>query len=165
MDNSYLLAASGLKFWGWLSIAALLLGLELFLGTQWLLWMASAATIVAIMGIMPLPWDYGLVAEILTFCVISIGLIIITSRNVRPLKDNNINEPTQRLLGKRAEIVSGFELITGGVLTGRVSFEDVVWPADLKLDQGQDFTPLPSQSVEIVEVYEGRLIVKPLNSH
>jgi len=162
MDNSFLLAASGLKFWGWLSIAALLLGLELFLGTQWLLWMAAAATMVAIVGIVPMPWDYGLVAEILTFCVISIGLIIITGRNAKPLKDNQLNEPSQRLVGKRAEIVSGFETGSSTIITGRVSFEDVVWPADLQLDQGQDFTPSSHQAVEIIALSEGRLIVKPL---
>jgi len=57
-------------FWLWLTFGILLLGVETILGTQWLLWAAVSAGLVAVMCLTALPFrssEYrngGLDAEI-----------------------------------------------------------------------------------------------------
>ena len=73
----------------------------------------------------------------------------------------DLNAPNDRLLGKQAEVLSGFEPVAGGERTGRVSFEGVEWPAVLTAGAG-DAVLDKADRVIIEEVLEGRLFVTPV---
>ncbi len=144
-------------FWIWLTLGILLLGAEIFLGTQWLLWSAAAAGVVAVVCLTGLP--FGFVLQVTTFAVLSLILTLLTKRLLRvPQAVTDINEPHTRLLGKQAEVLSGFDVITGGERTGRVMFDGVEWPAVLKPG---DADLKVSDRVIIDAVAEGRLYVTP----
>ncbi len=144
-------------FWIWLTLGILLLGAEIFLGTQWLLWSAAAAGVVAVVCLPGLP--FGFVLQVTTFAVLSLILTLLTKRLLRvPQAVTDINEPHTRLLGKQAEVLSGFDVITGGERTGRVMFDGVEWPAVLKPG---DADLKVSDRVIIDAVAEGRLYVTP----
>lgn len=144
-------------FWIWLTLGILLLGAEVFLGTQWLLWSAAAAGAVAVICLTGLP--FGFVLQATTFAVLSLVLTLLTKRLLRvPQSVTDINEPHTRLLGKQAEVLSGFDVVTGGERTGRVIFDGVEWPAVLKSD---DASIKASDRVIIETIAEGRLYVIP----
>ena len=159
MFDSILLASpmGSQAFWIWLTLGILLLGAEVFLGTQWLLWSAAAAGVVAVICLTGLP--FGFVLQVTTFAILSLVLTLLTKRLLRvPQSVTDINEPHTRLLGKQAEVLSGFDVVTGGERTGRVIFDGVEWPAVLKTG---DAALKASDRVVIDAIAEGRLYVTP----
>ncbi len=144
-------------FWIWLTLGILILGVEVFLGTQWLLWSAAAAGVVAVICLTGLP--FGFVFQVATFAVLSLLMALLTRRLLRiPDAVTDINEPHVRLVGKQAEVLSGFDLATGGERTGRVIFDGVEWPAVLTSGN----TPVKaSDRVVIEQVADGRLFIRP----
>jgi membrane protein implicated in regulation of membrane protease activity len=72
---------------------------------------------------------------------------------------SDINDPHARLVGKQADVLSGFELVAGGERTGRVMFDGVEWPAVLA--ETTEAPLWPQDHVVIEQVYEGRLFVRP----
>ena len=145
-------------FWIWLTFGLLLLCVEIFLGTQWLLWSAAAAGVVAVICLTNLP--FGFAAQVILFAVLSLIMALMTRRFLRvPGAGPDINEPHSRLLGKQAEILSGFELVVGGERTGRVMFEGVEWPAVLSLTTESRLHK--ADRVVIDRIHEGRLYVTP----
>lgn len=144
-------------FWIWLTLGILILGVEVFLGTQWLLWSAAAAGVVAVICLTGLP--FGFVLQVTTFAALSLLMALLTRRLLRvPQAVTDINEPHARLLGKQAEVLSGFDSLTGGERTGRVMFDGVEWPAVMT---GSDVRLEAHDRVVIQEVAEGRLFVTP----
>ena len=144
-------------FWVWLTLAILLLGIETFLGTQWLLWAAAAAGIVAVVCLTGLP--FGFVIQVAVFLVLSVVMTLLTRRFLKsPGAGPDINDPNHRYVGKQAEILSGFEPSQGGERTGRVMFDGVEWPAVL---EDAAATAHKKDRVVVERVAEGRLYVKP----
>jgi inner membrane protein len=65
-----------------------------------------------------------------------------------------------RMVGKQAEVLSGFDASTGGERTGRVIFDGVEWPAVLSEATG---VKLGSHDRVMIErVHEGRMFIKPV---
>ncbi len=160
MGTIFLMGPMGTQaFWIWLTLGLLLLGAEVFLGTQWLLWSAAAAGVVAVVCLTNLP--FGFVAQVTTFAILSLIMALLTKRFLHvPGSGTDINEPHARLLGKQAEILSGFEIVAGGERTGRVMFDGVEWPAVLSGEAGEAKLKTHDRVV-IAQVHEGRLFVKP----
>jgi inner membrane protein len=161
MVSIFLMGPMGTQaFWIWLTLGILLLGVEVFLGTQWLLWSAASAGVVAVVCLTGLP--FGIVAQVITFATLSLAMSVMTRKFMKvPGAGPDVNAPNDRLLGKQAEVLSGFEFVAGGERTGRVSFEGVEWPA--VLTAGADDAVLnKADRVVINAVHEGRLFVTPV---
>ncbi|WP_443747340.1 NfeD family protein [Asticcacaulis solisilvae] len=158
IDSVILVGPMGAQaFWIWLTLGILILGAEIFLGTQWLLWSAAAAGLVAVICLTGLP--FGFVLQVTTFAVLSLVMALLTRRLLKvPKALTDINEPHTRLLGKQAQVLSGFDVVTGGERTGRVMFDGVEWPAVLTAGDAQ---VAASDRVVIEAVTEGRLYVTP----
>ncbi len=145
-------------FWVWLTLAILLLGIETFLGTQWLLWAAASAGLVAVVCLAGLP--FGFVLQVAVFVVVSFALTLLTRRLMKsPGHGADINDPHRRLLGKQAEVLSGFEPVPGGERTGRVMFDGVEWPA--VLEGAVETALIRADRVVVERVADGRLFVRP----
>lgn len=146
-------------FWIWLTLGILLLGTETVLGTNWLLWMASVAGLVAVICLTTLP--FGFPIQVAVFAILSGVLILFTKRILRPPgTKGHIDDPSAHMLGRQAVVLSGFGPVVGGERTGRVMFDGVEWPA--VVDSGMD-TQQPvavDDKVEIAIVQDGRLHVK-----
>jgi len=144
-------------FWIWLTLGVVLLITEVFLGTQWLLWSAASAGLVAVMCLTGLP--LGLAGQVIIFAVLSLIMTILTRRFLKSGSGHaaDINDQHTRLVGRQAEVLSGFEA-TGADRTGRVLFDGVEWPA--VLHDANQLSPGPSASVIIERVHEGRLYVR-----
>ena len=146
-------------FWIWLTFGILLLGVETFLGTQWLLWSAASAGLVAVVCLTGLP--FGFVLQTLTFAILSVVTAMLTRRFLAVKHHgSDINDPHARMVGKQADVLSGFELVAGGERTGRVIFDGVEWPA--VLDVATEALLVGKDRVQIDRVHEGRLFVKPV---
>ena len=144
-------------FWLWFVFAIFMLGIETIMGTQWLLWSAVAAGLVSVICLTGLP--FGFVFQCLTFALLSVAMAILTPRFMKVGNHaDDINDPHLRMVGKQAEVLSGFEFVAGGERTGRVLFDGVEWPAvwsdapDTKLGR--------KDRVTIEKVHEGRMFVK-----
>ncbi|ESQ89281.1 hypothetical protein ABAC460_13385 [Asticcacaulis sp. AC460] len=160
MTDVFLIPPMGLQaFWIWLTFGILLLGLEVFLGTQWLLWSAAAAGLVAVVCLTNLP--FGLVTQVIVFAILSVAGALLTRKFMKvPGLGPDVNDPHVRMLGKEAEILSGFALVAGGERTGRVMFDGVEWPAVLQ-DEASEARLMDKDRVVIERIHEGRLYVKP----
>ena len=112
-------------FWVWLTVAALLLSVEVATGTGWLFWpVASAAVCGAITALVRL----GVGLELGLFAVLTVGFILLARRyfppgRARPLphSDNRING----LIGREGMVV---EVFTNG--HGVVLVHGQEWPAE-----------------------------------
>lgn len=146
-------------FWIWLVLGILLLGLEVFLGTQWLLWAAASAGLVAVLCLTGLP--LGFVTQVIVFAALSLAMTVLTRRFLKaPGLSSDPNDPHGRMLGKQAEILSGFDRVEGGERTGRVMVEGVEWPAVLNAAVGE-VKLTKADRVVIDQIVEGRLLVTP----
>lgn len=144
-------------FWVWLTVGILLLGVEVMLGTQWLLWAAAAAGMVAVACLTSLP--IGLLTQLVVFVLLSTGGALMTRRFLKsPGSGPDVNDAHARLLGKQADVLSGFAPVPGGERTGRVLLDGVEWPAVLRDD---DVTLADKTRVVIERIHEGRLYVRP----
>ncbi|MBW8881264.1 MAG: NfeD family protein [Asticcacaulis sp.] len=158
MTHFVLMPPMGLPaFWLWLTIGILLLGAEVFLGTQWLLWSAAAAGVVAVVCLTNLP--FGLVLQAAAFAILSVAGALLTRRFMKVPGGHDVNDPLVRFIGKQAEILSGFAPASGGERTGRVMFDGVEWPA--VLNDG-DAALKHKDRVIIERVHEGRLYIRPV---
>jgi membrane protein implicated in regulation of membrane protease activity len=146
-------------FWIWFIFGLLLLGVEVFLGTQWLLWAAASAGVVAVICLTGLP--FGFFLQALTFAILSVGLGIMTPKFLKVSSHSpDVNDPHRRMVGKQAEVLSGFEPVTGGERTGRVVFDGVEWPA--VLGEAGEAVLTANDRVVIDRIYEGRVFVRPV---
>ncbi|ESQ73741.1 NfeD family protein [Asticcacaulis sp. AC402] len=160
MVDVFLIPPMGMQaFWIWLTFGILLLGIEVFAGTQWLLWSAAAAGLVAVICLTSLP--FGLVTQVIVFAVLSVAGALLTKKFLKvPGEGPDVNDPHVRMLGKEAEVLSGFATVAGGERTGRVNFDGVEWPAVLEEDSGE--VKLKNKDRVVIErIHEGRLYVRP----
>lgn len=139
-------------YWIWLAIGVILLAIEAAFSTEWLLWPAVAAGVVAVATALGLP--LGLLGEVLLFAVLTVVATLLSRRlvqRVNPSDAPDINARDGRLIGQRAQVVQAF--VDG---RGRVFVSGSEWPAEIEGAQ-----PLAGESV-IVEGVDGpKLRVRP----
>jgi inner membrane protein len=119
-------AWQGFGAWRWLAIGALLLAAEFATGTAWLLWLAAAAGLTAILVALPIPTSFT--TELLAFGAFALGTTAFGRRFFPPnaIKSDQplLNQPNSRALGASVVVVSDF---VGG--EGRVKMGDTEWQA------------------------------------
>ncbi len=132
-------------FWFWLGLGALLLAVEAALSTEWLLWPAAAAGVVAVvtaLGVrLGLPFEIGLFAILTLVATLASRRLI---QRVNPGDAPDINARDLRLVGERARVVEAF--VSG---RGRVFVSGAEWPADIA-----EGAPLAGEDV-VVEAVDG----------
>jgi membrane protein implicated in regulation of membrane protease activity len=132
-------------FWIWLALGVILLAVEAATSTEWLLWPAVSAGVVAVVTALGLP--LGLAGEIALFAVLTVISTLMSRRliqRVNPSDTPDINARDSRLVGQRAQVVQAF--VDG---RGRVFVSGAEWVAEI-----EGAAPLAGESV-IVEGFEG----------
>ena len=112
-------------FWIWLAVGVLLLAVEAALSTEWLLWPAVAAGVVAVLTALGL--RMGLAVEVGLFAALSVLATALSRRllqRVNPDDHPDINDRDLRLVGQRARVVQPF--VEG---RGRVFVSGAEWVA------------------------------------
>lgn len=125
-------------FWMWLALAAVFLAIEVSTGTGWLLWPAASAFVVAVIAQVLHP---GLAVEFGLFALLTIASTYLARRYLRPVldpKSPDLNDPLQRLIGQRGQVLSTFEQGRG-----RVFVDGKDWAAETD-------EPIPAISQEVV---------------
>lgn len=117
-------------FWIWLAVGVLLLAVEAALSTEWLLWPAVAAGVVAVLtalGLrMGLPVEVGLFAGLTVLATLFSRRLI---KRVNPSDHVDVNDREARLVGLRAKVVHPF--VEG---RGRVFVSGAEWAAEIEGD-------------------------------
>ncbi|WP_298747533.1 NfeD family protein [uncultured Brevundimonas sp.] len=132
-------------YWIWLALGVILLAIEAAFSTEWLLWPAVSAGVVAVITALGLP--LGPLGEILLFSVLTVAATLLSRRlvqRVNPSASPDINARDSRLIGQRAQVVQGF--VDG---RGRVFVSGAEWIAEI-----EGAAPLAGESV-IVEGMDG----------
>jgi hypothetical protein len=132
-------------FWIWLALGVMLLAIEAATSTEWLLWPAVSAGVVAVVTALGLP--LGLAGEVVLFALLTVLATLMSRRlikRVNPADSPDINARDSRLIGQRAQVVQAF--VDG---RGRVFVSGSEWVAEI-----EGAAPLAGESV-IVEGMEG----------
>lgn len=135
-------------FWIWLALGVILLAVEAAFSTEWLLWPAVAAGVVAVLtaiGLSPGFWG-----EVALFAALTVAATLLSRRlvqKVNPSDVPDINARDSRLIGQRAQVVQSF--VDG---RGRVFVSGAEWSAEI---EGE--APPAGESV-IVESIDGPLL-------
>ena len=132
-------------YWIWLAIGVILLAVEAAFSTEWLLWPAVSAGVVAVVTALGLP--LGLLGEMLLFALLTVAATLASRRliqRVNPSAVPDINARDSRLIGQRAQVTQAF--VNG---RGRVFVSGSEWIAEI-----EGGAPLAGESV-IVEGFEG----------
>ena len=127
-------------FWVWLAVAAMFLAVEVATGTGWLLWPAASAFVI---GVVAQALHPGAVVEIGLFAALTIASTLLARRYLRPVlepKGPDLNDPAQRLVGQRGQVLSTFERGRG-----RVFVDGKDWAAETD-------EPIPAISQEVVVI-------------
>ena len=132
-------------FWAWIAIGGVFLIGELITGSGWLLWPAAAAAVVAVTSQFV---DLGGPMEIVLFVVAAVLFTYLGRRFLPPApKDElDVNDTTQRLVGREGETVAPF---ADGL--GRVFVDGKEWAAEL--DGGGDLAA--KSKVTVLEILGG----------
>jgi membrane protein implicated in regulation of membrane protease activity len=115
-------------FWIWLAVGVLLLAVEASLSTEWLLWPAVAAGVVAVVTALGL--RMGLPAEVGLFAALTVLATLMSRRliqRVNPSDHVDVNDREARLIGQRAKVVHAF--VDG---RGRVFVSGAEWAAEIE---------------------------------
>ncbi|NJC41957.1 hypothetical protein GGQ87_002252 [Brevundimonas alba] len=140
-------------YWIWLALGVILLAIEAAFSTEWLLWPAVSAGVVAVVTALALP--LGLLGEMLLFAVLTVAATLLSRtliQRVNPSDAPDINARDGRLIGQRAQVVQAF--VDG---RGRVFVSGAEWPAEI------DGAPPPTGESVIVEAVDGpKLKVRPV---
>ena len=135
-------------FWVWLTLGVVLLGIEAMTSTEWLLWPAVSAGILAL--ITALWCDLGLPIEAGLFAALTVVLTLVSRRLVKkanPSDAPDINNQSLRLIGKEAQVVEAF--VNG---RGRVFVSGSEWLAVGPVGQ------ILAGQVVVVEDVDGTLL-------
>ncbi len=114
-------------FWIWLALAVTLLAVEAAFTTEWLLWPAAAAGLVALITALGL--DFGPAFEVAVFSVVTVILTLFARRfvqKVNPAAEPDINARDVRFVGQQARVVEPF--VNG---QGRVFISGAEWQAEI----------------------------------
>ena len=140
-------------FWLWLAVGVVLLVIEAAASTEWLLWPAVAAGVVALIAaIAPnlgLPVEAGIFAALTVIATLASRTLI---KRVNPTDEPDINDRDLRLVGERARVVEAF--VDG---RGRVFVSGAEWPAEI-----EGAAPLAGESVVVESVSGPRLRVRAI---
>jgi membrane protein implicated in regulation of membrane protease activity len=136
--------------WIWLAVGVLLLAVETMFSTEWLLWPAVSAGVVAVMTAAGV--RLGLPGEVAVFAVLTVIATLLSRRLISKANPDgpDINDRDSRLIGQRARVVQPF---VGG--RGRVFISGAEWPAEI---EGE--TPSEGQDVQILRVNGSLLTVQ-----
>ena len=118
---------SSQPFWIWLAIGVLLLAIEAALSSEWLLWPAVAAGVVAVLTALGL--QIGFAGEVGLFAILTVVATLFSRRliqRVNPGDRPDINDRDARLIGQRARVVAPF--VDG---RGRVFVSGAEWAAEI----------------------------------
>ncbi len=117
-------------FWIWLALGVLLLAVEAAFSTEWLLWPAVSAGVVAV--VTALNVKLGFAGEVALFAALTVAATLLSRRliqRVNPDDAPDINDRDLRLVGQRAKVVEAF---SNG--RGRVFISGAEWPAEIDGD-------------------------------
>jgi inner membrane protein len=143
-------------FWLWLILGLVLLGIEVFFTTQWLLWSAASAGIVAVITLLHLA--IGPVGQVALFLSLSLVCSLLSRRFMKSVPEtSDVNDSQARLIGQYATIISGFEPEQGTMRFGRVLIDGVEWPA--LWAPGSQAEQVPNKA-KIEKIVEGKLYLK-----
>lgn len=136
----------------WGIIAVVLVGAELVTGTTYILWIAAAAFILAILTfLIPMAWEL----QFFLFTVLSIALLFVGHFYLRPLmksdEPSDTNNPVRTMVGRRVVAFSDFD---NG--EGRVTVGDTQWKASSDADNLKT-----GDKLVITSVVGATLIVEP----
>ena len=136
----------------WLALAAILIGLEMVMPTQYLIWPGIAA---AVTGLLASVIAFGWMAQVSVFAVLSIALVAAShywpKATVEPGTASSLNQRTDQMIGRTATVAEDFRHGQGAVTVG-----DTRWSAQ-SVD-GQDLAA--GTRVEIVSAESTLLKVK-----
>lgn len=138
-------------FWIWLALGVFLLAVEAATSTEWLLWPAVSAGVVAVVTALGLP--LGLAGEIALFAVLTVIATLMSRRliqRVNPSDTPDINARDSRLVGQRAQVVQAF--VDG---RGRVFVSGAEWVAEI-----EGAAPLAGESVMVEAIAGSTLKVR-----
>ena len=137
-------------FWIWLAVAVLILAVESAAQTEWLLWPAVAAGIVAVATALGL--NIGLPGELIIFAVLTVIGTVLSRRFIQKINPSevDINDRDARLIGQRAKVTEAF--VDG---RGRVFVSGAEWPAEI-----EGASPLAGDSVIVESAGGARLKVR-----
>lgn len=138
-------------FWIWLAVGVLLLAIEAAFSTEWLLWPAVSAGVVAVLTALNVP--LGLGGELLVFGLLTVSSTLVSRQlvqRVNPDATPDINARDGRLVGQRAQVVQAF--VDG---RGRVFVSGAEWAAEV-----EGGSPAIGESVIVEAVGDGRLKVR-----
>jgi membrane protein implicated in regulation of membrane protease activity len=133
-------------FWIWLALGVLLLAVVAATSSDWLLWPAVSAGVVAVVAALRLPLG-GFWGEAVLFAILTVITTLLSRqliRRVNPSAAPDINARDSRLIGQRAQVVQAF--VDG---RGRVFVSGSEWIAEI-----EGAAPLAGETV-IVEGFEG----------
>ncbi|KQS56633.1 nodulation protein NfeD [Brevundimonas sp. Leaf363] len=139
-------------FWLWMALGVALLATEAAFSTEWLLWPAVAAGVVAVLTLFGL--RIGLGGELVLFGVLTVLATLASRRlikRVSPDDEPDINSRDARLVGLKAVVIQPF--VDG---RGRVFVSGAEWAADLEGASAPD-----GASVVVSSVEGARLRVRP----
>ena len=115
-------------FWIWAALGVLLLAVEAAFSTEWLLWPAVSAGVVAVVTALVPPLDFT--GEVALFAVLTVAMTLLSRRliqRVNPSDSPDINARDSRLIGQRAQVVQAF--VDG---RGRVFVSGAEWVAEIE---------------------------------
>jgi hypothetical protein len=138
----------------WLGLAVVLIGIEMIMPTQYLMWPGIAAAVVGLLGFV---FQLPLTVEIGVFGVLSAGLVAAAHYwfpGVSTHAPSRLNQRADQLVGKPAVVQDAF--VNG---QGAVTLGDTRWAA-----QSDDGSDLPAGArVTILSADSTMLIVKRLS--
>lgn len=112
--------------WGWLVLAAILLGLEIIAPGIYLMWFGLAAGVTGILVFaIGMTWQW----QLAVFGVLSLVAVLIANRWLK----RNPLESDRPLLNRRAEQLIGRSYVLAEAIRdgrGRVKVEDTLWAAE-----------------------------------
>lgn len=137
-------------FWIWLAIGVLLLAVEAMFSTEWLLWPAVSAGVVAVMTAAGV--RLGPPGEVAVFAVLTVIATLLSRRLISKANPDgpDINDRDSRLVGQRARVVETF--VSG---RGRVFISGAEWPAEIVGE-----APIEGQDVVVTRVNGSLLTVQ-----
>jgi hypothetical protein len=133
-------------FWIWLGLGVFLLAIEAAFTTEWLLWPAVSAGVLALLTALGVRWGFGV--ELIIFAVLTVVTTLASRRlvkRVNPAEVPDINDRNSRLVGQRARVTEAF---VGG--RGRVFVSGAEWAAEV-----EGAAPLAGEDVIIDGVIDG----------
>lgn len=139
-------------FWIWLAIGVALLAVEAALSTEWLLWPAVSAGIVAVLTALGLRFGFAIDAGI--FAALTVLATLLSRRliqRVNPSDHPDINDRDARLIGQKARVTHAF--VEG---QGRVFVSGAEWAAQIEGD-----APPVGDSVIVVGMTGSGVTVRP----